>query len=102
MKWKNKKYLMKFYAKAMSVLVKLEFRQKIKCQTSLKRGKTRGKTACRGEGISSRKGDAPREGEKGESPDSKGKGTKKGLTGGTKRGKIISTLADTHINPCCY
>ena len=47
---------MKFYAKAMSVLVKLEFRQKIKCQTSLKRGKTRGKTACREEGISSRKG----------------------------------------------
>ena len=88
---------MKFYAKAMSVLVKLEFRQKIKCQTSLKRGKTRGKTACREEGIF-RKGDAPREGEKGESPDSKGKGTKKGLTGGTKRGKIISTLADTHIN----
>ena len=72
----------------MFVLVKLEFRQKIKCQTSLKRGKTRGKTACRGEGISSR--------------DSKGKGTKKGLTGGAKRGKIISTLADTHINPCCY
>ena len=52
----------------MFVLVKLEFRQKIKCQT----------------------------------PDSKGKGTKKGLTGGAKRGKIISTLADTHINPCCY
>jgi len=40
----------------MFVLVKLEFRQKIKCQTSLKRGKTRGKTACRGEGISSRRG----------------------------------------------
>lgn len=52
----------------MFVLVKLEFRQKIKCQTSLKRGKTRGKTACREEGISSRKGDTPREGEKGESP----------------------------------
>ena len=68
MKWKNKKYLMKFYAKAMSVLVKLEFRQKIKCQTSLKRGKTRGKTTCREEGISSRKGDTTREGEKGESP----------------------------------
>ena len=33
----------------MFVLVKLEFRQKIKCQTSLKRGKTRGKTACRGD-----------------------------------------------------
>ena len=77
----------------MFVLVKLEFRQKIKCQTSLKRGKTRGKTACRGEGISSRRG---------KTPDSKGKGTKKGLTGGAKRGKIISTLADTHINPCCY
>lgn len=68
LKWKNKKYLMKFYAKAMSVLVKLEFRQKIKCQTSLKRGETRGKTACREEGIPSRKGDTPREGEKGESP----------------------------------
>ena len=52
----------------MFVLVKLEFRQKIKCQTSLKRGKTRGKTACRGERISSRRGDTPREGEKGESP----------------------------------
>lgn len=52
----------------MFVLVKLEFRQKIKCQTSLKRGKTRGKTACREEGIPSRKGDTPREGEKGESP----------------------------------
>ncbi len=52
----------------MFILVKLEFRQKIKCQTSLKRGKARGKTACRGEGISSRKGDAPREGEKGENP----------------------------------
>ena len=39
---------------------------------------------------------------RGKTPDSKGKGTKKGLTGGTKRGKIISTLADTHINPCCY
>ena len=90
----------------MFILVKLEFRQKIKCQSSLKRGttrgKTRGKTACREEGISSRKGDTTREGKKGESPDSKGKGTKKGLTGGTKRGKIISTLADTHINPCCY
>ena len=59
---------MKFYAKAMSVLVKLEFRQKIKCQTSLKRGETRGKTARREEGIPSRKGDTPREGEKGESP----------------------------------
>ena len=58
---------MKFYAKAMSVLVKLEFRQKIKCQTSLKRGQTRGKTACRGGGLS-RRGDTPREGEKGESP----------------------------------
>ena len=68
LKWKNKKYLMKFYVKAVSVLVKLEFRQKIKCQTSLKRGKTRGKTACREEGISSRKGDTPRGGEKGESP----------------------------------
>lgn len=77
MKWKNKKYLMKFYVKTVSVLVKLEFRQKIKCQTSLKRGETRGKTACREEGISSRKGDTPRGGEKGESPDSKGKGTKK-------------------------
>ncbi len=52
----------------MFVLVKLEFRQKIKCQTSLKRGKTRGKTACRGEGVLSRRGDTPREGEKGESP----------------------------------
>ena len=49
----------------MFVLVKLEFRQKIKCQTSLKRGKTRGKTACRGEGISSRRGG---EGEKEENP----------------------------------
>ena len=39
MKWKNKKYLMKFYVKTVSVLVKLEFRQKIKCQTSLKEGK---------------------------------------------------------------
>ena len=39
---------------------------------------------------------------RGKTPDSKGKGTKKGLTGGAKRGKIISTLADTHINPCCY
>ena len=39
---------------------------------------------------------------RGKAPDSKGKGTKKGLTGGAKRGKIISTLADTHINPCCY
>ena len=76
----------------MFVLVKLEFRQKIKCQTSLKRGKTRGKTACRGGGRARR----------GKTPDSKGKGTKKGLTGGAKRGKIISTLADTHINPCCY
>ena len=83
----------------MFVLVKLEFRQKIKCQTSLKRGKTRGKTACRGEGISSRRGGRAR---RVKTPDSKGKGTKKGLTGGAKRGKIISTLADTHINPCCY
>ena len=49
----------------MFVLVKLEFRQKIKCQTSLKRGKTRGKTACRGVGTSSRRGG---EGEKGENP----------------------------------
>lgn len=52
----------------MFVLVKLEFRQKIKCQTSLKRGKTRGKTACRGEGISSRKGDAPKGGREGGKP----------------------------------
>ena len=48
----------------MFVLVKLEFRQKIKCQTSLKRGKTRGTTACRGEGISSRRGGGGREGGK--------------------------------------
>lgn len=87
----------------MFVLVKLEFRQKIKCQTSLKRGKTRGKTACRGEGISSRRGGCPKGGREGGKPlIPKGKGTKKGLTGGAKRGKIISTLADTHINPCCY
>lgn len=39
---------------------------------------------------------------RGKASDSKGEGTKKGLTGGAKRGKIISTLADTHINPCCY
>ena len=63
MKWKNKKYLMKFLEKVMFVLVKLEFRQKIKCQTSLKRGKTRGKTACRGEGIFLQEGGG--EGEKG-------------------------------------
>ena len=93
---------MKFYAKAMSVLVKLEFRQKIKCQTSLKRGKTRGKIACRGEGVLPERGIPQGRARRGKAPDSKGKGTKKGLTGGTKRGKIISTLADTHINPCCY
>lgn len=86
----------------MFILVKLEFRQKIKCQTSLKRGKTRGKTACRGEGISSRRGVPQGRARRGKTPDSKGKGTKKGLTGGAKRGKMISTLADTHINPCCY
>ena len=51
-----------------------------------------------------REGKLPVEGRarRGKTPDSKGKGTKKGLTGGAKRGKIISTLADTHINPCCY
>ena len=52
-----------------------------------------------GGGISARGGGRAR---RGKTPDSKGKGTKKGLTGGAKRGKIISTLADTHINPCCY
>ena len=52
----------------MFVLVKLEFRQKIKCQTSLKRGKTRGKTACRGEGISSRRGGYPKGGREGGKP----------------------------------
>ena len=60
----------------MFVLVKLEFRQKIKCQTSLKRGKTRGKTACRGEGISSRRGGG---GEKGENPCFQGERHKKRL-----------------------
>ena len=58
---------MKFYAKAMSVLVKLEFRQKIKCQTSLKRGKTRGKTACRGGGFV-QKGGYPKGGREGGKP----------------------------------
>lgn len=93
---------MKFYVKAMSVLVKLEFRQKIKCQTSLKRGKTRGKTAGRGERVFPERGIPQGRARRGKALDSKEKGTKKGLTGGTKRGKIISTLADTHINPCCY
>lgn len=93
---------MKFYAKAMSVLVKLEFRQKIKCQTSLKRGKREEKLPVEGRGFLPERGIPQGRARRGKAPDSKGKGTKKGLTGGTKRGKIISTLADTHINPCCY
>lgn len=82
----------------MFVLVKLEFRQKIKCPNISEKRETRGKLPVEG-GDSSRKGG---EGEKGKPLIPRGKAPKKGLTGGAKRGKIISTLADTHINPCCY
>ena len=52
---------MKFLEKVMFVLVKLEFRQKIKCQTSLKR---EGKLPVEGRGFLPEGG----EGEKGENP----------------------------------
>lgn len=64
-----------------------------------KEGKREGKLPVEGRGFLPEGGGRAR---RGKTPDSKGKGTKKGLTGGAKRGKIISTLADTHINPCCY
>ena len=67
-----------------------------------KEGKREGKLPVEGRGFLPERGMPQGRARRGKTPDSKGKGTKKGLTGGAKRGKIISTLADTHINPCCY
>ena len=64
--------------------------------------KREGKLPVEGRGFLPERGMPQGRARRGKTPDSKGKGTKKGLTGGAKRGKIISTLADTHINPCCY
>ena len=84
----NKKYFMKLCLKIIAVLAKLKFRQKIKCQTSLKRRKSEEKLPAWEFGLILKEGDARRKAEQRKAFDFGENGTKKGLTGGAKRGKI--------------
>ena len=60
---------------------------------------TRGKGCDLGKVLRKRGSDTAEKGGWAKSLDFRGKGIKKGLTDVAKRGRIISTLADTHINP---